>query len=197
MYVSTDRDFFLISSRYVDQRLILLKDLLCCLDDHASILLMQDLSVFLVLHQLLAPLWCYFAYGFFEPWAIVGIFNYYIVDVDWNFSITVVQTWLELPEPVLLHRFFILLSSIFVVWLHLADLLEVLDSKIKLIQSKICRAQTIIGFKVRRIALDCIRGIKKRQRVILGFNTHLGPVAIIYSFLYRRNIAEDCLWICI
>ena len=128
MYVTTHRYLLFIFAPYFDQRLIFLENFGSLLDNHASVLLVQSLTVFLPLHQRLNPGGVNLVGRLVETGSLVRIFDNYIFYVDLDSGIVVTKTALELPESVFLHGFLILLSCILVLWLHLAYFLKILDS---------------------------------------------------------------------
>ena len=126
MDISADSDLFVLSNFDVNQSFALLEYLLCLLDDHAGILLVQHLSVFLIFHELFNPSFVDFIRRILEPRSVIRPFDHNFVDVNVYLLRLVVKSAPELPQLLLLLHFLVLAPCVLVSWLHLTDLLEVL-----------------------------------------------------------------------
>ena len=87
----------------------------------------------------------------------------------------------------------VLLTSVFIVGLHLAHKLEIFYGILVLAQGQMGRALPIISLHIRCITFDRVFRIVKGQRIILLSDAHQCAIAVIDCLIFLGNVAKDCL----
>lgn len=127
MNISTNRDFFVWLSSNINHGFGILKYLLSFKYYHSSIFFVQHFAIFLPLHNILNKLRIN-VINFVQLWSFITWLYWNIIDVDFNFSVLVSHSCLELSQFVFFHCFIVFKSSIFIVGLHFANTAEIFNS---------------------------------------------------------------------
>jgi len=78
---------------------------------------------------------------------------------------------------------FVLFTSLFIAWLHLADHLEVGDGVLKLMLHCITMTATEIALHVGGIELYSFAAVKDAQTIVFHLQMGLSPIAVIDGLL--------------